>query len=86
MGVFPLITLAEAREKREEARKLLAAGSDPTAMRKEIEAQEAFEAPTGFRTVAKEWLAKREREGLGDVTIGKIKWLLEFAYPWAIAR
>ena len=25
MGVFPLITLAEAREKREEARKLLAA-------------------------------------------------------------
>lgn len=28
MGVFPLITLAEAREKREDARKLLAAGSD----------------------------------------------------------
>ncbi len=81
MGVFPLITLAEAREKREEARKLLTAGSDPCAMRKEIEAQEAFEATTGFRTVAEEWLAKREREGLGDITIGKIKWLLEFAYP-----
>ncbi|GBH28828.1 Arm DNA-binding domain-containing protein [Sphingobium xenophagum] len=81
MGVFPLITLAEAREKREEARKLLATGSDPTATRKEIEAQEAFEATTGFRTVAEEWLAKREREGVGDVTIGKIKWLLAFAYP-----
>ncbi|KFD25679.1 integrase, partial [Sphingobium yanoikuyae] len=81
MGVFPLITLAEAREKREDARKLLAAGSDPCAKRKEIEAQEAFEATTGFRIVAEEWLAKREREGLGDITIGKIKWLLEFAYP-----
>lgn len=81
MGVFPLITLAEAREKREEARKLLAAGSDPCATRKEIEAQEAFEATTGFRTVAEEWLAKREREGLGEITVAKIKWLLEFAYP-----
>jgi hypothetical protein len=30
--------------------------------------------------VAEEWLAKREREGLGDVTLGKAKWLLEFAY------
>jgi hypothetical protein len=80
MGVFPLITLAEAREKREAARKLLAAGSDPTATRKEAEAREPFEATTGFRTVAEEWLAKREREGLGDVTLGKAKWLLEFAY------
>lgn len=81
MGVFPLITLAEAREKRDAARKLLAAGSDPTATRKEAEALEAFEATTGVRTVAEEWLAKREREGLGAVTLGKVKWLLEFAYP-----
>src|SRR3546814_15958724 len=77
----PLITLAEAREKRDAARRLLAAGSDPSATRKEAEAREAFEATTGFRTVAEEWLAKREREGLGAVTLGKVKWLLEFAYP-----
>src|SRR3546814_5871055 len=57
----PLITLAEAREKRDAARRLLAAGSDPSATRKEAEAREAFEATTGFRTVAEEWLAKRER-------------------------
>src|SRR3546814_7674486 len=63
------------------ARRLLAAGSDPSATRKEAEAREAFEATTGFRTVAEEWLAKREREGLGAVTLGKVKWLLEFAYP-----
>lgn len=76
MGVFPLIILVEAREKREAARKLLASGSDPTAMRKEAEAHEAFEATIGFRTVAKEWLAKREREGLVGITLGKVKWLL----------
>lgn len=81
MGVFPLITLAEAREKREAARKLLASGSDPTATRKEAEAREAFEATTGFRIVAEEWLAKREREGLAEITLGKVKWLLEFAHP-----
>src|SRR3546814_17527983 len=77
----PLITLAEAREKRDAARRLLAAGSDPSATRKEAEAREAFEATTGFRTVAEEWLAKREREGPGAVTLGKGKRLLEFASP-----
>lgn len=29
----------------------------------------------------KEWLAKRQREGLGDVTIPKAKWLLAFVLP-----
>src|SRR3546814_13070437 len=73
MGVFPLITLAEAREKRDAARRLLAAGSDPSATRKEAEAREAFEATTGFRTVAEEWLAHRTRDGLGAVTPGQGK-------------
>ena len=81
LGVFPLVTLAAAREKRDEARKLLASRSEPTEKRRALEAQEACEATTGFRTVAEEWLAKREREGLGNVTIGKLKWLLDFAYP-----
>src|SRR3984957_9137369 len=33
-GAFPTVTLAEARTKREEARKLLADGSDPAVKRK----------------------------------------------------
>ena len=81
LGVFPVVTLAEARSGRENARKILASGSDPAAKRKEEAAQVAFDATTTFQAVAEEWLAKREREGLGAVTIAKAKWLLGFVYP-----
>src|SRR3546814_12795733 len=37
MGEFPLITLAEAREKRDAARRLIADGSHPDATREEDE-------------------------------------------------
>ena len=32
-----------------------------------------------FEAVTQEWLATREREGLSDITLDKIKWLLSFA-------
>lgn len=87
MGVFPLITLAEAREKREEARKLLAAGSDPTATRKEIEAQEAFEATTGFRTVPRSGSPSENGKGLGMSPSAKSNGFSNLLTPaWAIAR
>ena len=80
-GVFPDVSLADARARRDDARKLLANGIDPTEERKEEEARIEFEATTSFEAVAEEWLAKREREGLGEITIAKAKWLLGFAYP-----
>lgn len=81
LGVFPDISLADARSRRDEARKALAHGIDPAVKRKEEVAQAELDATTSFRAVAEEWLEKRSREGLGDVTLGKAKWLLEFAYP-----
>ena len=50
-GVYPQVTLAEARQKREDARRMLAAGKNPRyAMGK---------APSvAFKKVAEEWLAK----------------------------
>ena len=80
-GVFPDVSLADARARRDNARKLLANGIDPTVERKVEVARIEFEATTSFRAVAEEWLTKREREGLGEITIAKAKWLLDFAYP-----
>jgi integrase len=34
-----------------------------------------------FRAVAEEWLDKAGREGRAEVTLGKLKWLLDFAHP-----
>lgn len=81
LGVFPDVSLAKARDRRERARELLADGIDPNAHRKEAAAEAELEAASTFRFVAEEWLKKREREGLGEVTLGKARWLLEFAYP-----
>ena len=80
LGVFPEVSLADARAKRDDARRILASGCDPTAKRKDEIVQARFDATTSFRAVAEEWIAKREREGLGDVTVAKAKWLLGFAY------
>lgn len=54
-GVFPLVKLAEAREKREQARKLLASGIDPSEAKKETKRQAVMEASNTFEAVAREW-------------------------------
>ncbi|HWY88720.1 MAG TPA: integrase arm-type DNA-binding domain-containing protein [Gemmataceae bacterium] len=62
LGVYPHISLADARERRVEARKLLAAGRDPSEEKKETKRQAAFKAANTFEAVAKEWLEKRAHE------------------------
>jgi integrase len=81
LGVFPDVSLAKARDRRDRARELLADGIDPSAHRKEAEAEAELEATSSFRFVAEEWLEKRKREGLAEITLAKAKWLLDFAYP-----
>lgn len=54
-GVYPVVTLAEARTKRDEAKKLLAAGVDPKAEKKEAENE--AEGVFLFETIARQWHA-----------------------------
>ena len=81
LGVFPDIGLADARRERDSARKLLAAGEDPIARRKRDELEATLSSAATFKAVAEEWYAKVEKEGRAEVTLAKIKWLLDFAYP-----
>ena len=55
LGVYPETTLAEAREKREQARKLLANGADPAFVKKEQKLQARLSAGNTFEDVAREW-------------------------------
>lgn len=55
LGVYPEVSLKEAREKREEARKLLAGNIDPGTKKKEDKRHAAFNASNTFKAVAKEW-------------------------------
>jgi hypothetical protein len=54
-GVYPEVTLAEARDKREVARKLLAAGMDPAASKRDQKQQAQLNAENTFEAVAREW-------------------------------
>lgn len=56
LGVYPDTTLAEARERREEARKLLANGSDLGAIKQIQKRQAKLSAANTFEAVACEWI------------------------------
>jgi integrase len=77
LGVYPTISLARARLAREDAKRLLAEGADPT-LEKKRRKQEHADALT-FRAIANEYLTKLKREGRADATIAKTEWLLAFA-------
>lgn len=81
LGVFPDVELAEAREKRDAVRKILAAGLDPVEVDREMERKAKLAAKATFKVVAQEWLAKCEKEGRAPITLHKQRWLLDFAYP-----
>lgn len=58
MGVYPDVSLKVARERRDTARKLLAAGVDPGEARKAERASRADEAANSFEGVSREWFAR----------------------------
>lgn len=79
LGAYPTVTLAEAREARDEARKLIASGADPSLQRR-LKKIAAAAGGNTFREVAEELLAKEAREARAEITIKKHRWLLEPAF------
>ena len=62
LGVYPEVTLADARDRRAQARKALAAGKDPGETKKEAKRLQTFQSTNSFEIVAREWLEKRNHE------------------------
>src|SRR6516165_3568008 len=77
LGVYPAVSLKEARRLQDEAKKLLARSIDPSMQRK---ADKQGGKDSSFRVVAEEVVAKLKREGRAQRTLDKTTWLLEFAY------
>ena len=76
-GIYPEITLKEARQKRDEARKLLKDGTDPSEAKKEEKRLSVLQAANTFEAIANEWLNKQDH--LAQATHKKSTWLLSFA-------
>jgi len=55
LGVYPTITLADARSRRDDARKLVAEGKNPSEVRKEQKIALQTESESAFEKIATEW-------------------------------
>lgn len=81
LGVYPETSLAEARSGRDEARKLVSQGIDPSAKRQQDKLTAQMASVSAFEPVAREWLAGRGE--LAPATLEKLTWMLEsHVYPW----
>ena len=61
IGVYPEVSLKEAREKRDEAKKLIREGIDPSQAKKEQKRQKIAEVEHSFENIAREWHGDQER-------------------------
>lgn len=57
LGVYPHVALKQARERRDDAKRLLANGIDPSEQRKAAKATVTERAANSFEAVAREWFA-----------------------------
>lgn len=64
-GVYPEVSLAEAREKRDIARKMIRDGVDPTQSKRDKRKQDKINNENTFELIAREWLESR-RAGWTD--------------------
>lgn len=77
LGVYPDVPLKDAREQREEARKLVARGIDPSVQRR----TNRIAQDNSFKLIAEEWLALQAKK-LAPITMRKAQWILDtFLYP-----
>lgn len=78
-GAYPVVSLVRAREKRFEAKKLLADGIDPRAKEKAEKAEQEAITEHTFEKIANELVEKLRHEGKAEVTLKKKQWLLDMA-------
>ena len=74
-GAFPEVSLAEARQRRDEARSIIRNGGDPAAIKRGQKASAKLGAEESFRAIANEWLTK-QKASLAAVTYTKTAWML----------
>ncbi|MEE9315446.1 MAG: integrase arm-type DNA-binding domain-containing protein [Rhizobiaceae bacterium] len=78
-GRYPIISLRDARLKRDEATSQLLDGRDPGQLKKETQLQKKLEASNSFRVISNEYLEKLRKEGKAPPTLKKFTWLIDMA-------
>lgn len=81
LGVYPAVSLAKARQRRDKARELLADNIDPSTAKREEKQAQTIAAANTFEAVARVWLAKSAATRAAS-TQGKVTtWLEKNVFP-----
>ncbi len=56
LGVYPTVSLSDARARREDARTLLSNGTDPSVAKKVMKRDTRYASETTFETISREWV------------------------------
>jgi integrase len=77
LGSYPSVTLAEARSQRDEAKRKLAEGLDPSLAKKRQQLEAKAAAGNTFGLIADEFIEKLRRDKRAEPTIAKNTWMLK---------
>lgn len=82
LGVYPAVSLAKARARRDKARELLADGIDPSTAKKVDKQAKADAAANTFEMVARDWLGKTAAERMPTTQDKITSWLEKDVIPF----
>lgn len=84
IGLYPAVGLSEARQKRDEAKRLITRGQDPSTKKRLDRIHLVNVHANTFGLVAEEYLGKMEKDGRAEPTVTKNRWMMiELAAPLA---
>ena len=86
IGVYPDMSLAEARDRREQARKLIANGVDPVAVKQAQKVASVALSENSFEIIAREWFAKHSPNWKENHSSKILARLENDLFPWIGAR
>lgn len=82
LGTYPDVSLKDARERRDEARKLVANNIDPSEQRKAEKAASVERTKNSFEAVAREWFSEHSRNWCTGHADRIIRGLEKDVFPW----
>ena len=82
LGVYPAVSLAKARQRRDRARELLADGIDPSKAKQDAKQAKANAAADTFEVVAREWLEKTVGDRMESTHRKVTTWLEKDVFPF----
>ena len=82
IGVFPDMSLSDAREQREQARKLIANGIDPVAVKQAQKASTIENVENSFEVIAREWFVRHAPNWKENHSSKIIARLEKDVFPW----